>query len=539
MKQQAKKWQAEALTALFQEYTKGHRAALLQLPPGQGKTLVAVRYFKRLSKHGYRLVVASPTRDLRYFSVWTDQFNRDLGEAFPWFTTKEAVHSDTAHAAVISHHELKEALDGRGPLVVAEWFRKKRRVVVVVDELHRASSLKKCLADAFWGGIDDKLPRRLRGPTGHLRWLLLSATPYNPVRLDYDMDKPDHDFQGDVEAINLEADQVADEVELTLGALAQLSGHPKETSGVKLYTDEIRAVMASDNGNQNVPKPPVAIVPRNSITLRPAPPNECHVKAQHANIEDSVLSLANIHHLLSCQPKLSDRIAIAERLVLGGVTQYQSRIKNKKLCGHKYSDATVRATVIAASVMPSGNFTAKIAALEVLVRGLLKQKKKVLIFCVHRAVATAVTKHLRKALLLSGSEVVDATQYFGGKLDEKCKLFRSNGESPYVLVATDKLSESINLHQACNCLIHFELPWSPLRVLQRVGRLWRIRSKEQKKPSRAPIVYHVIHPCSVEEEILNRLYRRWDYLGILGLDYMPIEYGLGRRIPNVPWTTQA
>ncbi len=42
-----------------------------------------------------------------------------------------------------------------------------------------------------------------------------------------------------------------------------------------------------------------------------------------------------------------------------------------------------------------------------------------------------------------------------------------------ILIATDVLSEGINLHRA-NIIINYDLPWNPTRVLQRVGRVNRV-----------------------------------------------------------------
>jgi superfamily II DNA or RNA helicase len=43
-----------------------------------------------------------------------------------------------------------------------------------------------------------------------------------------------------------------------------------------------------------------------------------------------------------------------------------------------------------------------------------------------------------------------------------------------VLVATDAASEGLNLHERCRLVINLELPWTPLRLEQRIGRADRI-----------------------------------------------------------------
>jgi superfamily II DNA/RNA helicase len=47
---------------------------------------------------------------------------------------------------------------------------------------------------------------------------------------------------------------------------------------------------------------------------------------------------------------------------------------------------------------------------------------------------------------------------------------------PDVLVVTDKLSEGIDLHNYCRHLIHYELDTSPIRTVQRNGRIRRVQS---------------------------------------------------------------
>jgi hypothetical protein len=47
---------------------------------------------------------------------------------------------------------------------------------------------------------------------------------------------------------------------------------------------------------------------------------------------------------------------------------------------------------------------------------------------------------------------------------------------PDALVVTDKLSEGIDLHRYCRHLIHYELDPSPIRTVQRNGRLRRVNS---------------------------------------------------------------
>jgi len=138
-----------------------------------------------------------------------------------------------------------------------------------------------------------------------------------------------------------------------------------------------------------------------------------------------------------------------------------------------------------------------------------KNGKKVLIFCIHQGVARGLTAALQQKY---GKEFVSDALH---KTRKKVKEVKDNFNNPKsdikILIATDILSESVDLHHSCKLMIHYELPWSPLRLFQRVGRLTRIHPKTRamNKPVR---IEHIIVPGSVEEERSNRLIRRIGYL---------------------------
>jgi len=64
---------------------------------------------------------------------------------------------------------------------------------------------------------------------------------------------------------------------------------------------------------------------------------------------------------------------------------------------------------------------------------------------------------------------------YTGKPDMVLALFNSPF-GPDVLVTTDRLSEGVDLHRCCRHLIHYELDPSPVRTLQRNGRVRRVGS---------------------------------------------------------------
>ncbi|MGB7217825.1 MAG: helicase-related protein, partial [Vicinamibacterales bacterium] len=71
-----------------------------------------------------------------------------------------------------------------------------------------------------------------------------------------------------------------------------------------------------------------------------------------------------------------------------------------------------------------------------------------------------------------------------------------------VLLATDAAAEGLNLHHGCRSVINLELPWNPMRLEQRIGRVDRIGQ------TRTVHAFHLIAAGSSEPRILARLQRR-------------------------------
>jgi superfamily II DNA or RNA helicase len=71
-----------------------------------------------------------------------------------------------------------------------------------------------------------------------------------------------------------------------------------------------------------------------------------------------------------------------------------------------------------------------------------------------------------------------------------------------LLLATDAAAEGLNLQQQCRLIINLELPWNPMRLEQRIGRVDRIG---QRRPVH---VWHLIARDSAEGQILARLRTR-------------------------------
>jgi superfamily II DNA or RNA helicase len=68
-----------------------------------------------------------------------------------------------------------------------------------------------------------------------------------------------------------------------------------------------------------------------------------------------------------------------------------------------------------------------------------------------------------------------------------------------VLVATDAAGEGLNLHHCCRLVIDLELPWNPLRLEQRIGRVDRLGQH------RIVHAIRLFHPHTIEARVLMHL----------------------------------
>jgi SNF2 family DNA or RNA helicase len=110
----------------------------------------------------------------------------------------------------------------------------------------------------------------------------------------------------------------------------------------------------------------------------------------------------------------------------------------------------------------------------------------------------------REILERLASEGYTVHSFHGGHSSEEKEQIVENFEAEGgVLVSTDAMSEGRNL-QFCNIMVNYDLPWNPMRVEQRIGRIHRIGQK------RDIYVFNMALKDTVEEYVLERLYHKID-----------------------------
>jgi len=91
----------------------------------------------------------------------------------------------------------------------------------------------------------------------------------------------------------------------------------------------------------------------------------------------------------------------------------------------------------------------------------------------------------------------------GHSSEEKEEIIDRFREDGGVLVSTDAMNEGRNL-QFCNIMVNYDLPWNPMKVEQRIGRIHRIGQK------RKVYVFNMALKGTIEEYVLDRLYHKID-----------------------------
>ncbi len=130
-----------------------------------------------------------------------------------------------------------------------------------------------------------------------------------------------------------------------------------------------------------------------------------------------------------------------------------------------------------------------------LLKLLKKEKEKVIIF--------TTFLHTQKIIDIELKLAGFTTVLFNGSMtpEEKEKAILEFKGNKQVLICTDAGSEGRNL-QFAHILINYDLPWNPMRIEQRIGRVHRIGQEKDV------LIHNLAVKDTIEGYILNRLYEK-------------------------------
>jgi superfamily II DNA or RNA helicase len=112
-----------------------------------------------------------------------------------------------------------------------------------------------------------------------------------------------------------------------------------------------------------------------------------------------------------------------------------------------------------------------------------------------------------------------------GGMDKQDVLNRfKDDEGPLVLLSSEVASEGVDL-QFSSLLVNYDLPWNPMRIEQRIGRIDRIGQREEKI-----LIFNLMYEQTVDERVYSKLLERLEiFKEALGV----VEGTLGDKIQEL------
>jgi len=196
-----------------------------------------------------------------------------------------------------------------------------------------------------------------------------------------------------------------------------------------------------------------------------------------------------VHEALRTGNALSRMSLITLQKELGSSTQAASATL-RKLATEGHVDAKARKSLRELAAL-AGSTTAG-AKLDRLVDLARQFPDQMLVFTQFRATQSAIVRRLEE-------EGTASVAFHGGLTRmEKEDAVRSFQQGTRIMVATDAGSEGRNL-QFCNAVCNFDLPWNPMKIEQRIGRLSRIGQHRDVH------VFNLVAADTLESAILHLL----------------------------------
>ena len=124
------------------------------------------------------------------------------------------------------------------------------------------------------------------------------------------------------------------------------------------------------------------------------------------------------------------------------------------------------------------------------------------------------------------------TQTWAGMSKDRLQREFSEG-SIRVLVCTDAAAEGLNL-QNCGSMFNYDMPWNPMKVEQRIGRIDRIGQRRREVR-----VKHFMYEGTVEADVYAALGDRIDWFETVVGDLQPILQAVQRTIRDAAMSVGA
>lgn len=141
--------------------------------------------------------------------------------------------------------------------------------------------------------------------------------------------------------------------------------------------------------------------------------------------------------------------------------------------------------------------------------------ERVLVFTEYRGTQDYIVEQLAarygadKVDIINGSMDVD---------ERRAAIARFEGAGQF-LVSTEAGGEGLNLHRRCHMLVNYDLPWNPMRLAQRIGRLYRYGQQHHV------VAINLQGVASADDQVVSNMYARLQQVAadMAGVDQTPSE----------------
>ncbi|MDR9392527.1 MAG: SNF2-related protein, partial [Trueperaceae bacterium] len=123
---------------------------------------------------------------------------------------------------------------------------------------------------------------------------------------------------------------------------------------------------------------------------------------------------------------------------------------------------------------------------------------KLLLFTEYRT----TQEHLTRALEARYGAGSVAVIHGGQSPSERRRQIDAFHADASFMISTEAGAEGINLQRACHVMVNFDLPWNPMRLVQRVGRLYRYGQRKRVQ------VVNLRSPASADDDVVAKMYDR-------------------------------
>jgi ERCC4-related helicase len=127
-------------------------------------------------------------------------------------------------------------------------------------------------------------------------------------------------------------------------------------------------------------------------------------------------------------------------------------------------------------------------------------KHKILIFTEYRNTQSYLKASLQQRFGDHCVELINGSMPH----QDRQKAINNFEDQAQFLISTEAGGEGINLQRQCHIMVNYDLPWNPMRLVQRIGRLYRYGQVKRV------VVFNIHSPGTVDEQIMELMYTRID-----------------------------